>query len=284
METLSAPSSVSNQQLSLHAIHKIRIQHGGYNIRFSGHVPKEARVRLLIGSDADYVDITPHYHTAHLPALLDILDQKNYWAQLTPRFVDCTVAVFVHDVMVPGSQSGAQQLPCPVAPVEIDDIGNIAALGELGDVLPKLNYVKDGATHGRILSKPIHGRYYFVLGSILETDPGNRGFDCTTFVGSALGRHSGMGDDSPTFANSLGATQDVLTEKHLNEIRKFVTQYPVGAYLMWSGGHIVTLIDGTVQEFTTPNGHPGYRKTDIQTWHPHDHKPYTLREIPAEFL
>ncbi len=285
MAAIAPPISAPSLPLNLHPIHRIKVQHGGYNIKFSGHVPPGARVRLMIGNDSDFVDISPYYHVAHLPALLDLLNRKNYWAQLASRFVDCTVAAYIDNVLVPGTQSGAQQLPCPVAPVGIDDIGNIKALEELGDVCPELLYVKDGPTHGRTLTKPINERYYFALGGILETDPGNRGFDCTTFVGSALGRHSGMADGSDAFADSLGAPQEVLSDKHLDDIRKFVKRYPVGAYLMWSDSHIVTLINGTVREFTTPKGQPGYRETDINEWHKHNHvTTYTLREIPREFL
>ena len=239
----------------------------------------------MIEDETDFIDITPHYQTSQLKDLLKILDENDYWAKLGPFFVDCTVAAFIDEVMVPGTESDVQQLPCPVEPVKIEHIGTIAALSELGEVDPPLNYVKDGPTYGRILSKPINGKYYFVLGSLLETDPGNRGFDCTTYVGSALGRHDGMGDGSAAFANSMGATNEVLTDVHLSKVREFMEKYPIGAYLMWSTGHIVTLINGTVREFNLPKGKPGYRETDITEWKKNDKSTtFTLRELPAEFL
>jgi hypothetical protein len=212
------PTVVSMQALSLYPIQKVKLQFGGYNIKFSGNVPNGAKVRLLIGSYANFIDITPHYLTAHLPALLDVLAKNDYWAKQIPRTVDCSVAAYFGNDMIPGSQSGVQPLPCPVKPVEVDHIGTIAALSELGDVTPSLNYVKDGPGFGRILTKPIDGRYYFALASILETDPGNRGFDCTTFVGSALGRHDGMGGNSAEFANSVGgdggAPEECAYQRH----------------------------------------------------------------------
>lgn len=281
---VGTPTAVPVKALILHPIHTIKLWAGGFNIKFSGSVPG-SRVRLLIGGYTDYVDITPYYLPSHLPALLDVLAKKDCWAKQTRCTVDCTVAAYVGNEMVPGSQSGVQSLPCPVKPVEVENIGTIAALTELGAVTPRLNYVKDGPGSGRILSKPINGRYYFVLASIFETDPGNRGFDCTTFVGSALGRQDGMGDTSAAFAASIGATQDVLTNVHLTDIQEFVEENPVGAYLMWNNHHIVTLINGVVREFNIPKGQPGYRETDINEWHTYDTKTtYTLRELPASFL
>jgi hypothetical protein len=279
------PTVVSMQALSLYPIQKVKLQFGGYNIKFSGNVPNGAKVRLLIGSYANFIDITPHYLTAHLPALLDVLAKNDYWAKQIPRTVDCSVAAYFGNDMIPGSQSGVQPLPCPVKPVEVDHIGTIAALSELGDVTPSLNYVKDGPGFGRILTKPIDGRYYFALASILETDPGNRGFDCTTFVGSALGRHDGMGGNSAEFANSVGATVEPLKNAHINDIREFMEENPVGAYLMFNYHHIVTLINGVVREFNIPKGQPGYRETDINDWHSTDTAvTYTLRELPESFL
>ena len=285
MAPLAAPNAATTQALTLDPIKLAKTYNGGYTIKYSGKVPPGAKVRLLIGGDTDYIELNPQYHAFQLGALLEILYRKNYWAVTDLRTVDCTVAAFTGNVMVPGTQSEAQELECPVTPVTVKSIGTITALEDLGAVEPKLNYVKDGPTHGRILSKPINGRYYFVLASILETDPANRGFDCTSYVGSALGRHDGMGGTSSDFADSLGAKTDVLTEEHLDKIREFMKTYPVGAYLMWSGGHIVTLINGRVQEFNIPKGAPGYRNTDINAWKAGDSKTkFTLREIPAEFL
>jgi hypothetical protein len=273
------------QALKLYPIQTVKLWAGGYNIKFSGSVPTGATIRLLIGGYADSIDITPHYLVAHLPALLDVLAKNDYWAKQIPRTVDCSVAAYFGNDMIPGSQSGVQPLPCPVKPVEVDHIGTIAALSELGGVTPSLNYVKDGPGFGRILTKPINGRYYFAAASILETDPGNRGFDCTTFVGSALGRHDGMGETSAAFADSVGATVEPLKDVLLKDVRKFMQQYPIGAYLMFNVHHIVTLINGVVREFNIPKGKPGYRETDINAWNASDNATtFTLRELPASFL
>jgi hypothetical protein len=90
---------------------------------------------------------------------------------------------------------------------------------------------------------------------------------------------------SADFADSIGAKTDVLKDVHLKDIRKFMGDNPVGAYLMWNYHHIVTLINGVVREFNIPSGKPGYRETDIDQWHTSDTgTKYTLRELPASFL
>ena len=279
------PTVVSMKALPLCPIVRKWWKQGGYTIQFSGSVPKGAKVRLLIGSDEDSVDITPHYLPSHLKVILDVLSENDYWSKTGTRYVDCQVAAYLDNEMIPGSLSNKQRLPCPVEPVEVEHLGTIAALTELGAVDPPLNYVKDGPGCGRLLTDAINGRYYFIYGGQLEIDPGNRGFDCTSFVGSALGRHDGMAGTSADFADSIGAKTDVLKDVHLKDIRKFMGDNPVGAYLMWNNHHIVTLINGVVREFNIPSGKPGYRETDIDQWHTSDiGTKYTLRELPASFL
>src|SRR5712675_1054674 len=57
----AVPTVVSMQALTLYPIQKVKLQFGGYNIKFSGNVPNGAKVRLLIGSYTDSIDISPYY-------------------------------------------------------------------------------------------------------------------------------------------------------------------------------------------------------------------------------
>jgi hypothetical protein len=73
-------------------------------VQYSGSIPKGAKVRLLIGSDKDSVDITPHYLPSHLKVVLDVLFESDYWSKTGTRYVDCQVAAYFDSEMIPGGR------------------------------------------------------------------------------------------------------------------------------------------------------------------------------------
>jgi putative peptidoglycan binding protein len=272
--------------LQLKPIQRVSVRLGGYKITYTGPVPSGASVRLLVKEDKFFLDIAGGYGASHLPKLLALFDQLNaanndqFWG----KNVSCWVALFINGVMAGETRSQPRDLPCPVRPVKgLTKIGKIGVFKELGQQQPALLYVKEGPQHGRLL-KFIGDKHYVVLGSILETDNDNRGFDCTTFVGSALGRHSGMAGTSDEFAKSLDATPCHLESKPLSDVRTYFKTHSTGAYLLWSADHIVAVVDGFVHEFTTPVGKPGYKNSDVQKWHKDDVRKYTVRQLPPTFL
>jgi len=110
---------------------------------------------------------------------------------------------------------------------------------------------------------PIDGCYYFAYAGKFVKDNKERGFDCTTFVGSAFGVDPNtpstfQGKPCNAMAGDGGTLADVLKEggkdydlKHAkaSDVLKFFEKNRVGTYVMWSSGHVVIVHDLIVYEF-----------------------------------
>jgi hypothetical protein len=65
-------------------------------------------------------------------------------------------------------------------------------------------------------------------------------------------------------------------------VKEFFAGPSAGYYLMWSGGHIVLVADGQVNEFkaSTPSG---YTCTAVAQWlEPYKTKKLTVRKLPGK--
>ena len=64
-------------------------------------------------------------------------------------------------------------------------------------------------------------------------------------------------------------------------VKGFFSSAAAGSYLLWSGGHIVLVVDGTVYEFKA-SAPSGYCSTPVATWlEPYKTKKLTVRKLPA---
>lgn len=150
-----------------------------------------------------------------------------------------------------------------------------------GTTTDKIPYIKtlDAAGKeigdGRWLTR-VGAAYYFAFrgerkhGGKFETGDAKRGFDCTTYIGSAYGLSENMDAYGTKLADGLGTTKAgyVVENKSGDEIKKYFKEYfathKTGAFIMWSAKHVVMVVDGYIHEFSKGAG--GYRKTDVQLW------------------
>lgn len=271
--------------LRLEKISTEKIRHGGYKIRFHGHLPPGCTVRLLLGNNDHYsMDITGGFyhgtktHTVnHLSELLDLIDRAGHWG----KTVHVRVAAYLRGHLVAETLSNAQLLHAPVQPLKkigVEEIGGVPDLRYTGAL--------DGSGGGAYLCSPIDSKYFFAYGGMLETDKTRRGFDCTTYAGSALGLFNGrgMGVDGKTLAEELNAVPCEMENKGANDVKEFMNQHADGSYIMWSHGHVVVVKDGFVHEFTNRiSVEKGYCKTEIGVWletGKHKHQEFWMRELP----
>jgi hypothetical protein len=278
------PGPVSHQTAALTLRRPIRadkVRHGGYRIEFHGPVPPGSTVRLLLGNSDRYsIDITGGYHKhamTHLEKLLELMDQGDFWG----KKISVRVAVCVGGKILVETLSTPQFIQCPLEPIRelgVEEIGAVTGLRYTGN--------PDGSGGGAFLSSPIRGRYYFVYGGMFETDPQRRGFDCTTFVGSAFGLPNGQGQggDGGTVAEALRTESCGMERKHATAIQKFFDDHDTGTYVMWSHGHVVVVKDSAVHEFTDRvSFDAGYQMTDtVAEWlgfAGHKSKTYSVRKI-----
>jgi hypothetical protein len=95
---------------------------------------------------------------------------------------------------------------------------------------------------GRLLSKLINNRYYFIYGGKLETDEAMRGFDCTSFPMALL---SIPRIDSPGYGKQLcdaaGAVKCDLEQVKSAELHKRLQEDTIsnGIYILFSAGHVM---------------------------------------------
>lgn len=105
---------------------------------------------------------------------------------------------------------------------------------------PRMTYAGNGT--GRLLSKPINNRYYFIYGGKLETDDYMRGFDCTSFPMVLLGipkiEQPGYGKQ---LCEAAGAEQCDLEQLKSADLGKRFREstIPQGLYIVFSAGHVM---------------------------------------------
>jgi hypothetical protein len=207
------------------------------------------------------------------------VDQGGFWGNKIP----VRVAAYAGGKILAETLSTPQFIQCPLEPIRelgVKEIGTINGLRYTGN--------PDGSGGAAFLSSPIKDKYYFVYGGIFETDPQRRGFDCTTFVGSACGLPDGKGQggDGSTVAEALGAESCSMEHKHAAAILKFFEDHDTGSYIMWSHGHVVMVKDGAVHEFTDRVSFDnGYQMTDtVAAWLAfagHKTRTYSVRKLPS---
>ena len=293
--------------LTLNAIGLGTIKRGGYLI---SHTPKAppAPYRLLLGpSVQDCIDVTgrPSADLLDVPKLVELLkliQKLGKWGQML------SVKLLVVLDGQPVSESLPQVLNCPVQPhngrmLPLDLTGNGSKLTYQGD--PDRN-----GFSGRLLHK-IEGfdGYFFKYAGKFETSASRRGFDCITYVGTTSGAPDDAMTASPQLADAMNAkrcsierlvsqdsptgqtpptaaprTKKVTLELEQTDpqnVKDFFASKPTGYYLMWSGGHIVIVADGSVYEFAASR--KGYVATPVSSWlEPYRTKRLTVRELPSK--
>jgi hypothetical protein len=126
----------------------------------------------------------------------------------------------------------------------------------------------------------IGGAFLFKYAGLPTVDNDLRGFDCTTYPGSIYNLRS-------TEMNSYDALCKALATKSCNveNVKKkdfltFVQKHTDGVYLVWYGGHHITIIEnGVCHEFNTKPKPGGYRRSDPWSERHWPDEKYTVREV-----
>ena len=246
--------------ITLERITSAKINDGGYKISYSGAPPEGNSLLLCIGSDRATVDVTRGYGKSQMSELLSAIDTASAWG----KKVKCYLALGSNGKVVSRWRSNAVDMVCPVAP----HLGR-PSLESLG----KTEYTYPGNGKGRILTPKIGGRYYFKHKGYFETSSAMRGFDCTTYVGSAFSLQSGMDDRGERLAKTLGAsklkhtkdgTSHSLEGASVEIVKDFFKngKGKSGQYIMWTSSHVVAVKNGTLYEYITG----GFRKKAVTKW------------------
>lgn len=283
--------------LKLNGIAPAAISAGGYAITFAPAAPPPP-YKLFLGPSAppgDCLDVTwfepgPHKSLVtlkNLPALLKLIEKRGAWG---PQTLPMKMFVTLNGSVI--SESPPQNLPCPVRP----HYGATLPLVQPTQI-PKMPWIADG----RFFYKKFDGvdGYFFMYNHQLETDNANRGFNCTTYVGTTCGLlnpHREMSGASDELAKALGATKCTLEKPgpapgatvkielentDPQNVKDFFLKNSGGYYLLWQKDHVVIAANGTVHEFSQEN--KGYLPTPVATWlKPYKTEKLTLRKLPGK--
>jgi hypothetical protein len=306
--------------LKLNPIKLGKIANGGYVISFTPEAPPKP-YQLLLGpsfTPGDFLDVTGASHTdimtaKNLPDLLKLIEKRNAWGQAL------AIKLFVALNGTVVSESVAQNLSCPVKPhngkmLPLDQTNNGPTLTYQGDSAT-------GPFYGRMFHKieGFEG-YFFKYAGNFETSNDHRGFDCITYagttcgapvtsmaaaadLGAALGASkctlekpapppappkgpptAAMGAPavaSTAAAATPGAAKIELESTAPQNIKDYLAKDSTGYYLLWSGGHVVIVADGSVHEFAYSK--KGYATTPVETWlEPYKNTKLTLRKLPGK--
>jgi hypothetical protein len=264
------------------ACESARITRGGYEFALSWDPGREASriyfTEMFFHFEARLFRSGPgRYRFTDLPSFLQELKFYNLWE----KTLGCKIVVGAN----PKTRTDLDvELKTPVAPYQGGIGPENAAV--LGDSAP-LRYVGTGKAPyiGRMLHPPIAGMRFFKYGGHLTADVTERGFDCITYVGSLFGAQSHMEKTGKELAEHLAAkpVPGIPDSAEAKVVEKYFDNAGSGrTYLLWSGGHVVTVIDRTVHEFT-PTATGGYRATPVVAWlreGTHANLHFTLRTDP----
>ena len=228
----------------------------GYDLDYNVAESFTTSVYLCIGRDDNRVLISHTTPQSREAAVLAAIDELRQWS----RWIDVWLVAEKSSATVGGT-----------APVKffthVQPYCGPLTLGGFATDFPGLTYAGNGV--GRLLSRQINNRYYFVYGGNLETDPARRGFDCTTFpmvlfqVPRLPGTGSGM-----DLANALGAAACDLEEMEPAKLEAHFAarDVPAGIYIVFGkwgavgAGHVL-LYDANINWLFEFNSSPvnGYQ-------------------------
>jgi hypothetical protein len=206
-----------------------------------------------VGEDDNRVKITGTTPTTRYAAVLKAIDDFGKWSEQI-------------DLWMVSEKAGAAKAKTAAVKFKahVKPYYGKLKISEIKADQPAMTYPGNG--RGRLLSKSINDRYYFVYGGKLETDNAMRGLDCTSFPMALLSIPSlpqpGYGKQ---LCQALGAaTCDLEQIKSKDLTEKFTKNtIPAGLYVLFSAGHVMLYNSdiNTLYEFN----YGGFKSTSAPT-------------------
>ncbi|HYA98100.1 MAG TPA: hypothetical protein VEH49_08400, partial [Methylomirabilota bacterium] len=305
LKRLDAAASPLFLKPIVHNSHLKVPKQGGYVVSYEGSIPPSgyqlylsvSRGACITSGDqfdpsSGCIDVTKRPKNDlicwdNLPDLLTIIGQQGLWSS------PATVALCVTRNRMVISYSNVQFMSCPIKPFAGRLRSCLEAVsadhynfGEDGGSPPLLYTGNPNGSGGGsfLLIPPIDGDYYFLTPTACTDGSAHgrfavandrRGLDCITFVGGVLGADADTGNMANTgkeLAEYLQSESCNMENKSGDELKQFFSDHPDGTYIMWSGGHVVLVVDAVIHEFTFG----GYKRTAIENWSPT--KKYSVRK------
>lgn len=200
----------------------------GFDLQYHTKDPV-ATTWLYVGSDDNRLKITGTTPLSRQSAVLLAIDQLGKWAQPVKLWM------LAEKNGVSVAKTASVNYTTYVKPF----YGKLR-ISEIARDQPPMTYPGNGK--GRLLSRTINGRYYFIYGGKLETDSAMRGFDCTSFPMALLSipklTAPGYGKQVCDAVNAAQCGLEQITSADMQ--KKFLENtIPVGYYILFSAGHVL---------------------------------------------
>ncbi len=200
----------------------------GFDLQFR-QTDRSANLFLCVGREDNRVLVSGTTPSSRQAAVLAAIDEYGKWGQN----IQLWLAAEKNGTLV------ARTAPVNYLTHVKPFYGELTISGISADQ-PRMTYPGNGK--GRLLSKLINDRYYFIYGGRLETDNQMRGFDCTSFPMALLSiSHLPPPGYGKQLCDAVGATKcdlEMLKSAQL-EKRFKENSIPGGLYILFSEGHVM---------------------------------------------
>jgi hypothetical protein len=220
-------NSPTGTGLSFSGMTDLGISHG-LDLQYS-LVDKSSKVYLCVGQQDNRVLVTGTTPSSRQATVLNAIDLFGKWGQNIQLWM----------VSEKNGVSAARTQPVNYLTHVKPYYGKLR-ISEIAADQPRMTYPGNGK--GRLFSKLINNRYYFIYGGKLETNDPMRGFDCTSFPMALLSISSiappGYGKQ---LCDAVGAAKcDLEQVKSADLGKRFKDNtIPGGLYILFSAGHVM---------------------------------------------
>jgi hypothetical protein len=273
-----------------------RISQGGYLIRYSNVRPRLKYMAYLALRNHALAPGDNVAALSELPFVVDVSDRPagdaigpDQLPELVGQVgklgengawgitIHCTVYITRDDLVV--SRSNTLTLRCPVKPYSGELHFDVTAGDSEGPWHYSVNVPGTGGSGSMLHEERISGAFFFKYGGLLTVDNDLRGFDCTTYPGSIYNLRSTEMNSYDALCKALGTKSCGVENVKKKDFLAFMEKHTDAVYLVWYGGHHITIIEnGACHEFNTKPT-DGYNRTDPWSKRHWPDEKYTVREI-----
>jgi hypothetical protein len=191
--------------------------------------------------------------------------------------IHCTVYIARGTLVV--SRSNSLPLQCPVKPCAGELDFDVTANDRGGPWHYSINVQGTGGSGSMLHHKRIYGVLLFKYAGLPTVDNKLRGFDCTTYPGSIYNLPSTEMYSYDALCNALVTKSCGVENVTKKDFLAFMEKHTEAVYLVWYGGHHITIIEnGVCHEFNTGPTN-GYNRNDPWSKRHWPDETYTVREI-----
>lgn len=227
---MDIPNSPTGAGLTFTGMTDLAINNG-FDLQFH-LVDKLAQIYLCVGREDNRVPITGTTPASRQASVLAAIDNLGKWGE--------AIQLWMVSEKKGSVAARTERVNYKTYVKPFYGSLTITSFSSVAKAQPPLTYPGNG--HGRLLSRQINGRYYFIYGGKLVTENPMRGFDCTSFPQTLLnlGKLPGQGYGKDVCEKAGAVKCDLEQLKGADFEKRFKEDsIPYGIYVLFSEGHVL---------------------------------------------